>query len=84
MEEGFPSSTNSPLTGPFGQPLIEFPSTIYHDSFSSYHFPPDMYNSESSGMHASTYNYTYGIVNPPLDPKIVSLTHITIVSAASL
>jgi hypothetical protein len=29
MEEGFPSSTNPPLTGPFGQPLVEFPSTSY-------------------------------------------------------
>jgi hypothetical protein len=35
-------------------------------------------------MHASTSNYTYGIVIPPLDPEIVSLAHITIVGTSSL
>jgi hypothetical protein len=46
--------------------------------------PPDMYSRKYSGMHASTSNYTYGIVIPPLDPEIATLAHITTVGTSSL
>jgi hypothetical protein len=84
MAECFPSSTNPPLTGPFGQPLIEFPSMSYHDAFFAYSLPPDMYSRKYYSMYASTYNNTNGIVIPPLDPEIVALESITIVGTSSL
>ena len=62
-----------PLTDPLGPLLVEQPSTIFLDAYSSYHL-----------ANRLSFDYIDGICIPPMDPKIVALAHITIVGASSL
>jgi len=68
---------NPPLIDLLGPLLVEQPSMIFIDAYSSYHLL-------TSSDNRLSYDYTDGILIPPMDLEIAALEQITTVGASYL
>jgi len=63
IEEGiFIPPIDPPLAGTFPSPLVELPSTIYFDSFSSYFLPLDTFHEKYLGMDTTPLDFSQELV----------------------